>query len=431
MKVLLANNYFYLRGGCERVMFDDMRALTDKGVDIVPFSAVDPANVPSEYSSYFACGVDIHATNPLRQLQAARETIHCTRTAEAFAKLIDKTQPDVVHFHNIYGRLTTSILGVARRLGLPAVLTAHDYKVACPSYLMLRDGKPCMSCVDGGYYRCAIHRCHKQNLATSVVSAAEAYYARFADSYGAASTFLCPSLFMSDVLIRSGIDAGRVMYHPNSVDPFAYTPCYEGEYVLYAGRLSQEKGLPTLVQAMLGTGIPLKIAGAGPMEEQLRATVATKDSGSSITFEGHCDGVRLAALYRNAAFVVVPSEWYENAPMSILEAFAYGKPVVGSRIGGIPELISEGENGHLVESSAPEQLRTAISQLWSDGKARASMGRNARRLVETKFSQNTRTAALLSIYDTLFRPRQSGAWLAGTNAGSRADQPSFVSSDVS
>jgi glycosyltransferase involved in cell wall biosynthesis len=416
MKVLVANNYFYLRGGCERVMFDDMRALTAKGIDVVPFSVIDPANVPSEYSRDFARGVDIHATNPLDRLQAARESIHCARTAEAFAKLVDKTRPDAAHFHNVYGRLTTSILAMARRMGLPAVLTAHDYKAICPSYLMLKNGKPCTSCVDGGYYRCAIHRCHKQNLATSAVSAVEAYYARLTDSYGAVSTFLCPSRFMSQQLVRSGIAQDRVMYHPNSLDPGAYAPCYEGEYVLYAGRLSQEKGLSTLLQAMLGTGIPLRIAGAGPMEEQLQAAAA-KDRGSSITFEGHCDGVRLAALYRNAAFVVVPSEWYENAPMSILEAFAYGKPVVGSRIGGIPELIAEGENGYLVECGAQEQLRTAISRLWNDQKARRSMGHYARGLVETKFSQDTRTASLLSIYDGLCRFGPSRAWLGGHTAG--------------
>jgi glycosyltransferase involved in cell wall biosynthesis len=401
MRILVANNYYYLRGGCERVMFNDIQALSGQGIDIIPFSAVDPANVATEYASYFASGANIRATSPLRRVEAAIDAIHCKRTARAFDHMLDETRPDIVHCHNIYGRLSTSILGVLKEHSVPAVLTVHDYKVVCPSYLMLRDGKPCTACVDGGYYRCGVSRCHKGNLAASLVYSIEAYYARMTDHYGAISAFLCPSHFIADLLRQSGIDSKRVIYHPNCVEPDAYTPSYDGQYVLYVGRLSHEKGIPTLVKAMVGSKIPLKIAGAGPMEATLREMAGADNT--SIALEGHCDGARLADLYKNAAFVVVPSEWYENAPMAILESFAYGKAVIGTRIGGIPELITEGEHGHLVDCGAPEQLRTAIGNLWSDPNAQRQMGRNARRLVETKFAQNTRTESLLSIYDSLGR----------------------------
>jgi glycosyltransferase involved in cell wall biosynthesis len=135
------------------------------------------------------------------------------------------------------------------------------------------------------------------------------------------------------------------------------------------------------------------------MESELRK-LADQDGGS-VVLEGHCEGERLAELYRNAAFVVVPSEWYENAPMSILESFAYGKPVIGTRIGGIPELITEGEHGMLVEPGSPEALRTAIRKLWGDRPAQATMGRRARRLIETKFAQTARTTSLLRIYESV------------------------------
>lgn len=401
MKVLVANNYYYLRGGCERVMFNDIQALSTHGVEIIPFSAADPANMETPYSSFFAPGADIRATNPLRRVEAAVEAIHCGRTASAFAKILDKTKPDIVHCHNVYGRLSTSILGVARQRSVPAVLTVHDYKVVCPSYLMLKKGKPCLACIDGGYYRCAVNRCHKGQLAASFVYAIEAYYARLTGNYGAISAFLSPSHFIADLLRQSGIEDGRVIYHPNCVEPDEYTPSYQGQYVLSVGRLSHEKGLPTFLQAMLGTNIPVRVAGTGPMESSLRE-LAEKDGGS-IVLEGHCDGVKLADLYRNAAFVVVPSEWYENAPMSILESFAYGKPVIGTRIGGIPELITENEHGYLVDPESPDQLRTAIRQLWDDTEAQSRMGRNARRLVETKFAQSNRTASLLNIYEGVCR----------------------------
>jgi glycosyltransferase involved in cell wall biosynthesis len=229
------------------------------------------------------------------------------------------------------------------------------------------------------------------------VYAIEAYYARHTGNYGAISEFLSPSLFIAHLLRQSGIDEKRVVYHPNCVEVDAYAPSYEGMYVLSVGRLSHEKGLATLLRAVLGTNIPVRIAGTGPMEANLRE-MAEKDGGA-IVFEGHCSGEKLAELYRNAAFVVVPSEWYENAPMSILESFAYGKPVVGTRIGGIPELITEGEHGYLADPESPDQLQARIQQLWESGEAQRRMGRNARRLVETKFTQSTRTASLLSIYE--------------------------------
>lgn len=410
MRVLLANNYFYLRGGCERVMFNDMQALTGAGIDVVPFSAADPANAATAYSAYFTRGADIHAVNPIRKIQAAYESIDCQRTARDFAKLIDQTKPDVVHFHNIYGRLTTSILSVVRSRRLPALLTVHDYKVMCPSYLMLHEGKPCNACLDGGFYRCTLHRCHKQSLATSLVSTAEAYFARFADRYGAISVFLCPSRFIEMLLMRFGVDVNRLMYHPNAVDPNAYEPRYGGEYVLYAGRLSHEKGLPTLLQAMAGLKIPLRIAGNGPMEETVRALAAR--GSELIALEGHCEGARLQSLFQNAALVVVPSEWYENAPMSVLEAFAYAKPVIATRIGGIPELVTQGETGDLVDCHAPDQLRAAICNLWHDGDAQRRMGSQARALVETRLSQATRTETLISIYESLCQSHKHTATFA-------------------
>ena len=237
MRVLVANNYFYLRGGCERVMFNDIEALTSRGIEVIPFSAADSDNVPTNYSEHFAPGADIRATGLIQRIEAAGDAIHCRRTADAFATLLDKTKPDVIHCHNVYGRLSTSIIGVAKQRRIPIALTLHDYKVICPSYLMLKKGKPCSACIDGGYYRCAVNKCHKGQAAASVVYAIEAYWARLTGRYGAVSAFLCPSRFMADLLRQSGIDESRIVYHPNSVDASCYRPSYRGNYVLSVGRL--------------------------------------------------------------------------------------------------------------------------------------------------------------------------------------------------
>jgi glycosyltransferase involved in cell wall biosynthesis len=407
MKVLLANNYYYMRGEAERVMFHDLEGLRSNGVEVVPFSAADPANLPSDNAGDFASGVGLHATTPMQRLRAAREAIHCGRTAEAFARVLDKEQPDIVHFHSIYGRLTTSILPVARERGIPSLMTVHDYKVACPAHRMLRNGKPCMSCLDGRYIRCAIHRCHQGNLAASTLYAIEAWHARKSGSYDAVSAFLCPSRFSADILEQSGIDESRIIYHPNSVDPDVYQPAYEGSYALFTGRLSHETGIGTLLEAVKGTGIPLKIAGTGPLLSALENQVA-KSGEKNISFEGHCTGERLAALYREAALVIVPSEWFENAPTVILEAFAYGKPVVAARIGGIPEMVDEGRTGRLFTPGHARELRHALGSLWNRADELRRMGTTARAAVETRFSEKRRIAALTTIYDRLREaPRRS------------------------
>lgn len=398
MRVIAANNYYYLRGGCERVFFGDMRALASKGIEVIPFSAVDAKNLETPYSAYFAQGADVQASRPIEKLKAAVDAVYCKRTVTSFARLMKDTSPDIVHCHNIYGRLSTSLLSAAGRSGIPVVLTVHDYKLACPSYLMLRNGKTCQACIDGSYYRCALYRCHKQSLPTSAVYAMEAYFTRFARQYDNVAAFLCPSRFMLQVLQRAGLPANRLFHHPNAIDVNACEPNWgPGEYALYVGRLSHEKGIATLLQAILPAQIPLRIAGDGPMAPMLREMVA-RNPTAYIVFEGACGDARLQKLYRNAAFVVVPSEWYENAPMTVMEAFAYGKPVIGSEIGGIPEFVRDGETGYLFPAGDRARLEMLLQRLWADRTAQRLMGQNARRLVETQYSQESRVHSLMEHY---------------------------------
>lgn len=236
MKVVIANNYFYLRGGSERVLFTDAAALDERAIEVIPFSVQDPKNIATSYSRYFADAVDLRPTSLWKRAQTAVELVYSRRNGEAFSRLLEDTRPDVVHCHNIYGRLTTSILAAAARRKTPVVLTVHDYKLVCPAYLMLRHGRPCSACVDGRYYRCIVHRCHKDSAAASAVYVADAYVSGFAKTYDAVSAFLCPSRFVETLLLKAGIPPERVVYHPNSVIVRDYEACYgRTGYVLYAG----------------------------------------------------------------------------------------------------------------------------------------------------------------------------------------------------
>lgn len=400
MKIALVNNYYYLRGGSERVLFDDQAALTTLGHEVEAFSQFDAQNEHAAYAEYFPRIQHYLNLKGVALAKAAVNVVYSNEVGSAFARFLNDFRPDIIHCHNIYGQLTTAVLDEAKRRDIPAVMTVHDLKLVCPSYLGSRQGKPCLLCSDGGYWRCLRYKCHKQSFAGSLVYTAEAYFNRLGGKYDTITHFLCPSRFMRNALQASGIAEERTLYHPNALDPELYAPRFEpGEYVLYAGRLSGEKGIMTLLEALRAANIPLRIAGTGPLEGEIQAWIKAHDS--VVEMEGFCTGVRLAELFRNSAFTVVPSEWYENASMSILESFAYGKPVLASDIGGNPELVLDGETGRLFPSGSVEALAKIACEIWQDRRSLDVMGRRARCVIEGKYSQKQRVTDLISIYNSI------------------------------
>ena len=207
---------------------------------------------------------------------------------------------------------------------------------------------------------------------------------------------------MRDVLLANGFAPERVLYLPNAIDSSAIEPSPGiGDYVLYSGRLSQEKGIQTLLRAMIGLPLPLRIAGDGPLRPVLERFVDRNGLRDRVAFCGHLTGNDLSRLYREAAFVVLPSEWHENAPIAVLEAYAHGKPVVGSNLGGIPELVQNGITGHLFPAGDAEALRECMAATWNDRAARKAMGDAARNRVVADFSAERHSESLLEIYDRI------------------------------
>jgi len=398
MKIALANNYYYLLGGSERVMFDDQEALVSLGHEVRPFAPYDEKNRAAESAASFPQIVDFRTVSGARLVKAAIDIVYSSSAGRSFAAFLDDFRPDVVHCHNIYGHLTTAVLDEAKRRRIPVVMTVHDLKLVCPAYLGLRQGNPCLLCRDGGYWRCLRWKCHKQSYAASLVYTVESYFNRFAGKYDSVSRFLCPSRFMQGALIDSGIAEERTAYHPNALEPGSYAPCFEpGEYVLYAGRLSVEKGLLTLIAAFEQADIPLRIAGTGPLEAEVHKLIAGR--GNAVMMEGFFANEHLAELYRHSAFTVLPSEWYENASMSVLESFAYGKPVLASNMGGNPALVADGVTGRLFPSGSVEALVEVAREMWGNRDELNNMGRRARCLIERQFSQKHRISDLVSTYN--------------------------------
>ncbi|MBR0696599.1 glycosyltransferase family 4 protein [Bradyrhizobium lablabi] len=403
LKVLFANKFFYLKGGAEAVMFDEIDLMKKHAVDVVEFSMCDPRNRPSKYGSYFVSLKDYRSTSRVARLRSALSFINSREAADKISSLIRNEKPDIMHCHNVYHQLTPSIINAASRIKIPIVLTLHDYKLVCPVYTRLSNGQVCTKCSDGHYEALLVQRCADGSIGRSVLLWGEARFHAAAGSYQRVDKFIAPSRFMRDAVVpRLGED--KVVYIPNGVDTSRIEVSGQDDgFVLYLGRLSPEKGVETLLRAHAGDNAAwrLVVAGAGPLLGNLQSRFPLAE------FTGHLTGEALEARLRDASMVVVPSEWHENNPLSILEAMAHAKPIVASHIGGIPELVSHGKTGLLFEPKNAQQLSSQIKLLLSDSDLRRKFGREARRIAETEYSLERHGAALLSLYQSLAAP--SGA----------------------
>lgn len=261
-------------------------------------------------------------------------------------------------------------------------MTAHDLKIACPAYKMLNSQGICERCNHGSVLNVIKHRCVKDSLAASVIVAVESGLHRYLDTYRKhLDRVAVPSRFL-EKFVEWGWPREKLIYIPNYVDVSKFEPLYQpGNYLLYFGRLAPEKGVGTLIRAAAKAGVPLKIVGTGPVEAEVKAISA--QVGGEADFLGYRTGNELHDLVRGARAVVLPSEWYENAPMSVLESYALGKPVIGARIGGIPEMIVENETGWTFESQNVDDLAACLQAVMAaDDAVIARMGQAGRDYVE-------------------------------------------------
>ncbi|WGR69668.1 MULTISPECIES: glycosyltransferase family 4 protein [unclassified Bradyrhizobium] len=397
LKVLFANKFLFRNGGSEVVMFDEMELMRRRNVDVVEFSMNDDRNVPSRFRSYFVSQKSYRTASRSDKLKSALSLLHSPEAVANITRLIRDENPSILHCHNIYHQLTPSIITAAARLGVPVVLTLHDYKPVCPVYTQLSNGKVCTRCADGGFEAILAQRCADGSLGRSSLLWAEARYHALAGSYHRVDKFIAPSRFMYQAIVRR-FAADKVVHIPNGIDASRIEVATHDEgYVLYFGRLSAEKGVETLLRAHAADhgAWRLVIAGTGPLLEELQRKYPAAE------FKGHLTGVDLARTIAGAALIAVPSEWHENNPLSILEAMAHGKPIVASRIGGIPELVRDGTTGLLVRPGSASHLSEGVRALLADRNRRAALGRSARSIVEAEYSLQAHGAALLSLYESL------------------------------
>lgn len=400
MKILAVNKFYWPKGGSERVFFDLADGYERAGHEVVPFAMRSPRNLPSRWEARFAPEVSWDG-GPLRKLRAAANVVHSAQAARCLRLLVRETRPDVAHLHNFHHQLSPSIVDVLREEGVPAVHTLHDYKVICPNYLLYTEAAVCERCRGGRFHHAVLHRCVGDRVGPSLVAAVEMTWQRARRTLErGVRRFVAPSRFLAGKLRAFGVEDDRIRVVPNGVDPDAFPPSAgDGEGFVVAGRLSREKGLATLVEAVARAGnVRLTVCGTGPLEEELRRQ-AERDAPGRIAFAGHLARADLLARVRGARALVLPSEWYENAPMAALESLASGVPVIASAIGGNPEIVRDGETGALFAPGDAAALAAHLEAFHADASRAGGLGRRGREMIEREFSLADQVRRMLELLE--------------------------------
>jgi len=399
LKILLVNKFLYPKGGDAISTINTGELLADMGHEVILWGMDHPENPDHPYKELFVSFVDYNNQGGIFQrIKAATNLLYSFEAKNRIEKLLDIEKPDIVHLNNFAHQISPSILDVFARYNTPAVMTMHDYKMVCPTYSMLLNGMPCERCKDGKYYLCVLKNCTKSSYAKSLLNTVEMYlHHKILKIYNKIDLFISPSIFLKKKVEEMGFK-GKVFYLPNFIKLEDFSPCYKSEEssIIYAGRLSQEKGIATLLRAVKGLDVKVKIIGDGPIRDGLE-----RIKPSNVIFSGYMNHEQLKKEVKASTGLIIPSECYENNPRAVIEAFAIGKPVIGSRIGGIPELVKDGKTGYTFEPGDALDLRNKIEYLLENRDSAIEMGENGRRFVEEYFNSENHYRRLMEIYGEL------------------------------
>ncbi len=451
MKILFCNKYFFLNGGVEKYLYDVMTYLSARGHTTIPFSVRYAGSWPSAYQDYFLAppgnpdqalwaNIRFSPANIIRFLDRSTYSFEARIKLSRLLKAVGGV--DIAYILNIYNYMSPSIIHTLKRHHIPVVMQIGDYNLLCPSYSLLRDGNPCTLCVRGQYYYGLLHRCVKKNRAASAVRVAAMYLQRLLGLYNLVDAFVVPCEFMKKKLIEGGFSEKHLYLLPYPVErrqkkrrkkgdregegrrekekmatstsrisvlqyPIERTIAadkswHKKEYILYFGRLSYEKGIDTLIGAFgkLNPPVDLYIIGRSydGEEERLKRLIAPHVR-NRIHFLGFQSGQTLMQWIAEALFVVVPSRWYDNAPISIYESFMNGTAVLAANIGGIPEQVEEGVTGRLFEPNSCDDLAEKMATMLANRDQLLEMGIAGQAYVKNNLLINDQMDRLMSLFE--------------------------------
>ena len=362
MKILLANKFYYRRGGDCIYMLNLEKLLKAHGHEVAVFAMDYPENLDTPWKKYFP--------KNMSKLMAFSRPFGSHEVKSKFKKLLDEFKPDVVHLNNVHTQLSPVMAELAHQRGIKVVWTLHDYKLLCPRYDCLKNGNTiCETCFNGDKKACLDNKCMKGSKLASFIGYKEAVIWNRERLEVCTDVFICPSQFMADKMVQGGFSKSKMQTLCNFIDVekcrYSHTDLSDStvsvllpkkeNYYCFIGRLSHEKGAKTLIEAANQLPYKLVIIGGGPLMDELKAVAHT-----NIEFVGFKQWDDIKQLVGKARFSVIPSEWYENNPLSVIEAQCLGTPVLGANIGGIPELTD-----YTFSSGNIADLKTKIEKMWN------------------------------------------------------------------
>jgi glycosyltransferase involved in cell wall biosynthesis len=408
MRILYCNKYNFPFSGTEVYMFELMELMRAQGHEVALFSMEDPRGQPTAYDQYFVPNIDFksRAHGLWARAKLAAHAIYSTDARRRLRQVIAAFHPDVAHVRNIYHHLSPSILWELKAQGVPVLYHLNDFKLICPTYNMVAKGQACERCRGGQFRHVLTEGCYTGPPGSALLLMAEAYFHKWLGTYQkCVDQFLAPSRFVKEKLAQNGFNAQKitVLPHFQTLPPQTSPPSAPQAPILYFGRLSPEKGVADLLLAMKHLPqVRLQVAGDGPQRLELE-NLARRLAMKNVEFTGHVGAKVLEQMIASARFTVLPSRAYETLGKTILESYAWGRPVVASDLGSRRELIDQGETGLLFPSGNVEQLEKAISFLVERPDLTVQMGIAGRRFVEAQHAPEAHYRALMRLY-TQMRP---------------------------
>jgi len=385
MKILICHNYYRSSApsGEDAVAENEINLLKEQGHEVLTFTRFND---------------DLDDSSLLKKISIAKNTIWSSPTYTELTKYLTEHKPDIVHFHSIFPQISPSAYKACYDASIPVIHTLHNFRSICPGALLQRDEKVCELCLHGSILNSLKYKCYRNSLLATGALTATIIYNRWIGSYTKYVTqYIALTQFSSSRMVMGKIPEKLISIKPNFLPVSPVPGEGSGNYAVYVGRLSIEKGVKTLFDAWSEIDMKLKVIGDGPLMEELKFLPAEKLK--NIEFCGYLDRQSILDIIRNASFQLVPSEWYEGFPMVLLEAFSCGTPVIGSDIGSIGEIVIEGETGMKFKPGDVESLKQTITQLTSNKALLKKMRISSRKAFDDLYSKEISYDILMSIYN--------------------------------
>lgn len=411
MNILMVNWSWYPSGGDWTAVENLNKLYEQRGHNVIPFAMKDERNYSTTYDKYFVDHIDYKYLNNnksiINGIKVLQRSIYSFQSRKNLKKLLNDINIDIAHLHNLGPQITFSILSLLKERGIPIIMTLHDYSLLCPAVSFVSNNEICERCKGGKYYYSFARRCKKNSYSASLVSAMNSYFIALSKFQKYIDYFICPSKFLRRKFVEYGFDEKRFIqiYNPYDYENLLtldYKPSQIlSNYILYVGRVERIKGVITLLKAMTSIShVDLLIVGSGDADEECKRFIE-KNKLTNTKMLGQQDRNTVLSLINGSICTVCPSEWYENLPFSVIESMLMGKPVIGSALGGIPELVLDGTTGLLFKSGNVEDLKEKVLYLTKHRNLSEQYGKQAKEHVVKLVNYNSYYTAIEKIFHSL------------------------------